>query len=100
MDQELLDYVNHIVDRINDIAAEGYEAMYDYLSDCLDVEFVCNSRKEFIRAEFAITLGGPSVYVDSNGHVNGYWGGKNYERSIDDEAEEMIYQIAQDWWYN
>lgn len=98
MDNDLLRMVNAIVDEINDLAEQGYEAMYEYLSDVLDVEFRCNARKEMNSAVFTISWGGPNIYVDTNGHVNGYWGNNHYERSISSEAEDMIYQIAQDWW--
>lgn len=95
---DLLHTVNLVVDEINDVAEQGYDAMYEYLQDCLDVEFRCNSRREMNSAVFAIGLGGPNIYVDTNGHVNGYWGNDHYERSISSEAEGMIYQIAEDWW--
>lgn len=98
MDNELLRMVNAVVDEINETAEQGYEAMHEYLSECLDVEYRCNLRREMNSAEFTIGIGGPNLYVDTNGHVNGYWGNDHYERSISSEAENLIYQIAQDWW--
>lgn len=46
---------------------EGEAAsFYDYISDCLDVEYIINSRKEYKSCKIWVTLGGPNVWIDTD----------------------------------
>lgn len=48
---------------------EGETAsFYDYISDCLDFEYVINSNKEYKSCKIWVTLGGPNVWIDTDTH--------------------------------
>ena len=99
---DLLRQINGRVDEINAIAESGdYEAFDDFLADVLDLEFKVGTDRSFRGAELLITFGGPNIYVvvNSSGYakVDGYWGGEHYERGLSDEASDMIYNWAEEY---
>lgn len=98
-DQELLNMVLGIVDTVDAICESGdYESLSEYLEDALDLEFTCNSRKEYLGARVAVSLGGPNIYINTRyGTVEGYWGGYHYERHYGREAEGMLYRYFEEY---
>lgn len=58
---------------------------YDYISNALDIEFTLSSNRDLIGARIAVTLGGPSIFIDTQAQtVTGHWGGDTISRSYDD----------------
>lgn len=97
-DQELLNMVLGVVDTVDGICESGdYDALDRYLEDALDLEYSCNSRKEYLGARIAVSLGGPNIYINTRyGVVEGYWGGSHYERHLGREAENMLYNYFEE----
>ena len=62
---------------IEDVDLEEY-SLCDYLGDALDIRYIIDSNREYYAVRVAVTLGGPSVYIDTEeGAVLLYWGGES-----------------------
>lgn len=99
--QELRGQVNYVVDEIESISNgtnDRYESLYDYLADVLDMEYICNSRKEYLGARICVAWGGPGIWIDTRrGVVEGYWGGESYEASLDASSQRELDSICEEY---
>lgn len=80
---------------------EEYEnlSIYDYLADYLDIEYRCNSRKEYKSVEICVAWGGPGIYVDTaDNSVKLYWGGERAEYGLLSDTVEAIDDWAEEYW--
>lgn len=77
--------------------------LMDYIDDnALDIEYTISSNMDFLGAEIAVALGGPSVYINTRDkRVEAYWGGEQGSYPLDsdlcyelDELFEEMYQSA------
>lgn len=97
--KELLNNVLFVCEEIDSIANgtnEQYESLYDFIADALDIEYTCDSRKQYLGCRFAVSLGGPSIYVNTRtGNVEGYWGGNYIERSFSSAAQSELDSICE-----
>lgn len=75
-------------------------SLYDYLDDVLDVEYIVQSdRKTLAGVKVWITLGGPSVWIDTQKQtVELRWSGDSASWGITPDAADEITQIYQDLW--
>lgn len=49
---------------------------FDYLSEVLDIEYICNSKKEYLGARILVAFGGPNIWINTRTEqVEGYWWG-------------------------
>ena len=69
-------------------------SMWDYLSDCLDVEYRIGGDKEYRSAEICVAWGGPNIYIDTaKNSVELYWGGSRASwgmlSSVADEIDDV-----------
>lgn len=81
MSQDIKNHVQHIADTISN-PSEPYEDEYgewrgdafDWLQDALDIEYIVNSKKEFLGARVLVAFGGPNIWVNTRTNtVEGYW---------------------------
>lgn len=73
--------------------------MYDYMDDVLDIEYIINSRREYIGARLYVTLGGPTVYVDTRDQmVRLYWGGERAERGLSCNTCDALDDVLREMW--
>lgn len=81
---------------------DGYPTdPYTYIQDALDIEFTVNSRVEFKSATICVAIGGPGVWVETNGdhgRVYGAWGSDRAEAFYHDSGElsdaaEELYDV-------
>jgi hypothetical protein len=70
----------------------------DYLSDALDIEYVVNSKKEYLGARVLVAFGGPNIWINTRTkQVEGYWWGDKSIQSYTndslnlDDALETLY---------
>lgn len=77
--------------------------LIDYINDnALDIEYTISSNMDFLGAEIAVALGGPSVYINTRDRrVEAYWGEEQAYFLLDsdlcdelDELFEDMYQSA------
>lgn len=74
----------------------------DYLSDALDIEYTVSSRLDYVAARIYVTLGGPTVWIDTRDNaVHLSWGTDTAWYPLDsdtaadvDEAAEEAYDMA------
>ncbi len=59
--------------------------LFDYLNDkVLDITFIVSPPKTLRAVELAVTLGGPSIYIDTREHgIVGFWGSEKAYYGID-----------------
>lgn len=75
---------------------------YEYLTECLDVNYVANSRGEYVGAEIALTLGGPNAWVHTRAReLHVWWGGDHAVRDLPaeycdglDAAAEQLFELV------
>lgn len=69
-------------DNLEDYASE-YEIGdtvngFDYLQDCLDIEYITTSDKQYKGARVLIAFGGPNIWINTQTEeIEGYWYGLN-----------------------
>ena len=74
------------------------QSAYDYLSDVLDIEYICNSKKEYLGARVLVAFGGPNIWINTRTQqVEGYWWGdksiQSYNKDeigLDDALEDLF----------
>ena len=62
----------------------------DYIdNNALDIEYTISSNMDFLGAEIAIALGGPSVYINTrDNRLEAYWGGDTAYSLLDSGVRE------------
>lgn len=71
---------------------------YEYLSDVLDIEYVVNSKAEYLGARVLVAFGGPNIWINTRtGQVEGYWGGDNFAASYYEDRMD-IYGALEELW--
>jgi hypothetical protein len=80
-----------------DIESEGEFSAFDYLQDALDIEYIVNSKKEYLGARVLVAFGGPNIWIDTRTKtVEGHWWGNSAFASfqdnlgLDDALEELF----------
>ena len=89
---------------VSDEVVNAYESgeLWDYLSEnALDVELRISPNKVLRSVEYAITLGGPSVYIDTaRKGVVAYWGGEESWCGLPtDICDQLEYDAAEIYGY-
>ena len=84
--EEIEQYYNGFTDE------DGEEkGLYDYLSDVLDFDITINSRFEYQGCRVWITLGGPSVWIDTEHHdLHLIWGNERDSIWLDGDICDEI----------
>jgi hypothetical protein len=88
----LQDHVQQIARRLTegfdsaDLNDDGEElSAFDYLQDALDIEYIVNSKREYLGARVLVAFGGPNIWVNTRTKVvEGYWWGEYAKASFDD----------------
>lgn len=58
---------------------------FDYLQDALDIEYIVNSKREYLGARVLVAFGGPNIWINTRTKlVEGYWWGEYAKASFDD----------------
>ncbi len=72
------------------------QTLYDYLSECLDIEFRIGSDKTYRSAEICLAWGGPNVYVDTaENAVKLFWGGDRETYYISGALSDEIDDVCE-----
>lgn len=72
--------------------------LMDYIDDnALDIEYTISSNMDFLGAEIAVALGGPSVYINTRDkRVEAYWGGDTGSYSLDSDLCDELDGLFED----
>jgi len=74
-------------------------SLYDYFSDCLDIEYRCDSKKEYRSVCVMVTCGGPNIYIDTASKaVELYWWGDRARYSLLSDTVNAIDDWAEEYW--
>ncbi len=74
-------------------------SMYDYIDDVLDVEYTIDSQREYIGARMYVTLGGPTVYIDTRDQmVRLCWGGERAEWGLSCNTCDALDDVLREMW--
>lgn len=80
-----------------DIDSEGEFSAFDYLQDALDIEYIVNSKREFLGARVLVAFGGPNIWINTHTNtVEGAWWSDRATATFDDnlglnDALEELY---------
>jgi hypothetical protein len=87
----LLDHVQHIANTItngfgDELNCDDQEmSAFDYLQDALDIEYIVNSKREYLGARVLVAFGGPNIWINTRTKkVEGYWWNESASASFDD----------------
>jgi hypothetical protein len=92
MNNNLQQHVQQIADKLfhgftdDDLNHDG-EAMsaFDYLADALDIEYIVNSKGEYLGARVLVAFGGPNIWINTRtGIVEGSWWADRADASFTD----------------
>ncbi len=68
----------------------------DYIGDCLDIEYIIGSNREYLGARILVAFGGPNIWINTRTNtVEGYWWSNEHHApfrdklGIDDYIEEL-----------
>jgi len=81
MSNDLKNHVQFIADSLTDgtaldagLAEYGEFSAFDYLQGVLDIEYIVNSKGEYLGARVLVAFGGPNIWVNTRtGTVEGAW---------------------------
>lgn len=73
--------VEHIIQTLqdgpdlSDLNDDGeYLTAFDYLQDALDIEYIVNSKGEYLGARVLVAFGGPNIWINTRTkQVEGHW---------------------------
>jgi hypothetical protein len=105
MSDKIKDQVKHIVHTIEhgfegfmeDNEYDEIRDVYEYLQDVLDIEYIVNSKGEYLGARVLVAFGGPNIWINTRTkQVEGYWWGdsclmsySNDEMGLDEALSEL-----------
>lgn len=75
--------------------------LYDYFNDFLDVEYIIDSSGNYIGSKIYITLGGPTVWIDTRtAEVRLRWASESASYPIDFDIRDEIDSIFEEFYEN
>ena len=80
------DVKDHVLSIAKTLSHDGEEfSAFDYLQDALDIEYIVNSKREYLGARVLVAFGGPNIWVNTRtGTVEGHWWGDSATASFTD----------------
>lgn len=87
------DIENHVKDIARRISEADFDrnddgdecSAFDYLEDALDIEYIVNSKGEYLGARVLVAFGGPNIWVNTRTKtVEGHWWGDSAYASFSD----------------
>ena len=73
--------------------------LYDYFSDCLDIEYRCGSDREYRSCSVMVACGGPNIYIDTARRaVLLYWWTDRAEYPLSSDAVDAVDEWAEEYW--
>lgn len=73
--------------------------LYDYFEDILDIEYRCDSRREYRSVQIMVACGGPNIYIDTaSKKVELYWWGDRADWPLDYDTVAAVDEWAEEFW--
>lgn len=75
------------------------QSLYDYFSDCLDIEYRCDAQREYRSVCVMVTCGGPNIYIDTAAKaVELYWWSDRASYSLLSDTVDAVDAWAAEYW--
>lgn len=88
------DKISELEDKKSDLENETLE---NYFDDYLDIDYIVNSSKEYQSCRVWLTVGGPSIYVDTEDcAVKLNWGSTHKEWGLSTNTRDRIDEIFEE----
>jgi hypothetical protein len=85
--QEIADMLSNGFGDEKNSDGEDFSA-FDYLQDALDIEYIVNSKGDYLGARVLVTFGGPNIWVNTRTNtVEGHWWGDSASASFTDNID-------------
>lgn len=84
-----------------EIAEDDWEqqSLYDYFSDCYDIEYRCDGKREYRSVCIMVACGGPNIYIDTSSKaVELYWWTDRARYSLSSDAVDAVDDWAEEYW--
>lgn len=88
----------HCKNVIDDYDIRDNYSIYEYFAaNLLDIDFLCNSEKEYKAAKICVAWGGPAIYIDTEERaVCLYWWGKSAKYFLNTETVDAVNDYAEE----
>lgn len=74
-------------------------SIYDYFSDCFDIEYRCGSDRSYRSVSIMVACGGPNIYIDTDEKaVLLYWWSDRARYYLSSAAVEAVDEWAEEYW--
>ena len=74
-------------------------SLYDFFGDCYDIEFRCDSQKEYRSVCIMVAFGGPNIYIDTaSKQVELYWWSDRASYLLSYDAVVAVDDWAEEYW--
>lgn len=94
--EELEQYING---EITDDETGETLSIYDYFSDVLDFDFIINSQLEYSAVKVYVTLGGPTVWIDTySGTVELRWANEKASYYLDNDIIDAVNDYFEEYY--
>ena len=94
--EELEQYING---EVTDEETGEELSLYDYFSDVLDVEYIINSKLEYSAVKVYVTLGGPTVWIDTyTGSIELRWANEKASYFLTSDTIDSINDYWEDYY--
>lgn len=71
---------------------------FDYLQDCLDIQYIVSGAKEYLGARVLVAFGGPNVWINTQSmRVEGHWWSHQAHASIDGDGMGLDDALRELW---
>ena len=74
-----------------------YRGLYDFINGALDIEVTCGLSGDYRGAKLYMTVGGPTIWVDTQtGFVEGRWGCDSCSKWVDSDAIDALNEAIEE----
>ena len=78
---------------------DSYARLSKYFEGVLDVEIICDLRGDYREARIALTIGGPSIYLNTRTNcIEGYWWSDSAEYHVNRAAVDAVDEYFEEIW--
>jgi len=96
MSSDVKDHVLHIIKSLengfpDELGQDDQPfSAFDYLQDALDIEYIVNSKREYLGARVLVAFGGPNIWINTRTkQVEGYWWRDSCVMSYENDAMDL-----------
>ena len=82
----------------NGCEPDDYISGFDYLQDCLDIQYIVTGGSEYLGARVLVAFGGPNIWINTQSElVEAYWWGDSAVARIDGDSMGLDEALRELW---